>query len=214
VDAPAKENVAAALIRFSGWNKKGNLHDPTCGSGTIPIEAALMALDAAPGLRRKMGFERWPAFSHLEDKWKELVDEAEQRRKPKLRQAIIASDNDRDAVNATRANVSSAGLRGMIAIKDVDVRDTKPLLGGGHFVLNPPYGERIGGEDEEIRKLYDKMADRLLGVEDHTTTILTLATWFEEGIGGIDTPEFIDCLNGKLRCRMGRFEGPESFDES
>ncbi len=214
VDAPAKENVAAALIRFSGWNKKRPFHDPTCGSGTIPIEAALMALDAAPGLRRKMGFERWPAFSHFESQWKELVDEAEQRRKPKLRPAIIGSDRDREAVNATRANASSAGLRGLLTVKNEDVRDTKPLLGGGHFVFNPPYGERIGGEEDKIRRLYDKMADKVLGVEDHTTAILTLQSWFEEGIGGIETPEYIDCLNGKLRCRMGLFEGPESFDES
>ena len=212
VDAPAKENVAAALIRFSGWDRKGPLHDPTCGSGTIPLEAALMALDAAPGLGRAMGFERWPAFPHFEAQWLELVEEARQRRRPKLRAAIIASDTDRDAVSATTANVAAAGLRGAIVVRKADARSTEPLLGGGTFVLNPPYGERIGGDGGKMAQLNEQLAERLLGVDDHTTAILSLQRWFEGGFGGIETPEFVDCLNGKLRCRMGRFEGPESFE--
>lgn len=212
VDAPAKENVAAALIRFSQWDRKRPLHDPTCGSGTIAIEAALMALDAAPGLDRPMGFERWPAFPHFEAQWKELVEEARQRRRPKLRAAIIASDRDRDAVSATTANCAAAGLRGALVVRKADARSTDPLLGGGHFVLNPPYGERIGGDDDKMLRFNEELAERLLGVDDHVTAILSLQRWFEGGFGGIETPEFVDCLNGKLRCRMGRFEGPESFE--
>ena len=211
VDAPAKENVAAALVRFSGWNRKKPLQDPTCGSGTIAIEAALMALDAAPGLDRAMGFERWPPFARFEAEWKALVAEARERRKPKLRGAIIASDSDREAVNATKANCAAAGLRNSVIVRQADARETEPLLGGGTFVLNPPYGERIGGTDEKMVRFNEELAEQLLGVDDHTTAILSLQRWFEGGFGGIETPRFIDCLNGKLRCRMGVFEGPESF---
>jgi putative N6-adenine-specific DNA methylase len=212
VDAPAKENVAAALVQFSGWDRKKPLHDPTCGSGTIAIEAALMALDAAPALDRAMGFERWPPFARFEAQWKTLVEEARERRKPKLRAAIIASDTDREAVNATKANVAAAGLRGSVVVRSADACEAEPLLGGGFFVLNPPYGERIGGDDAEMARLNEKLADRLLGVEGHTTAILSLKRWFEGGFGGIETPEFVDCLNGTLRCRMGLFEGPESCE--
>jgi putative N6-adenine-specific DNA methylase len=212
VDAPAKENVAAALVRFSGWNRKKPLHDPTCGSGTIAIEAALMALDAAPALGRSMGFERWPAFGHFESQWKTLVEEARERRKPKLRAAIIASDTDQEAVNATKANCAAAGLRGSIAVRNADAREAPPLLGGGYWILNPPSGERIGGENDDVGQLNEELADRLLGVEGHTTAILSLQRWFEGGFGGIETPEYVDCLNGKLRCRMGVFEGPETFE--
>ena len=207
VDAPLKENVAAALLQFSGWNKKRPLHDPTCGGGTIAIEAAGMAMDRAPGLGRTMGFEKWPLYvEHLDDAWTELVTEADERRRDKLRGVIIASDIDKKAVGATRANLAAAELLDDVIVRRADARKVEALLGGGFFVFNPPYGERIGGDDGKVAELYLAIAERLFGFDDHTVSLISTERALEDDFAGAEPTRACNVLNGKLRCRMLTYE--------
>lgn len=203
VEAPLKENVAAALLRYSGWDGRAPLHDPTCGSGTIAIEAASIATDLAPGLSRGFRFERWPHFAALEATWTALRAEAQERRRPQLRGAIVASDRDPKAVAATRTNLGVAGFQGVI-VRQADARDVAPLLGGGYFVFNPPYGERIGGSDEAVGKLYDALGERMMSTPGHTAALITTAS----ALRGHFAPRPVRVarvLNGPLRCEMAVF---------
>lgn len=207
VDAPVKENLAAALLQYAGWDGRRPLHDPTCGGGTIAIEAAGIAANAAPALGRPLGFERWPGYAEFfEPAWMELVDEAEQVAKPSVRGVIIASDIDKKAVRATRANLAAAGFLDDVVVRMADARETPALRSGGHFVFNPPYGERIGGTDEKVAALYDEIAARLLAYDDHTVALISTENALAEGFGGAEPTRGVGVLNGKLRCQMLVYE--------
>ncbi len=206
VDAPVKENLAAAMLQYSGWDGRRPLHDPTCGGGTIAIEAAGIAVNAAPALGRQLGFERWPRFHQFEGEYTELLDEARQVRKPALRASIVASDIDKEAVKATRNNLAAAGFLDDVVVRKADARETTALRGGGHIVFNPPYGERIGGDDEDIAGLYNDLAARLLGFDDHTVALISTTHALQDGFGGAEPTRAVDVKNGKLRCRMLVYE--------
>jgi 23S rRNA (guanine2445-N2)-methyltransferase / 23S rRNA (guanine2069-N7)-methyltransferase len=155
-EAPLRETLAAAMLLRAGWPKVaaagGPLVDPMCGSGTLPIEAALMAGDVAPGLgRRSFGLLRWRG--HEPATWQQVVEEAEARRNDGLPRipSIMGYDADRRAVRAAIANVERAGLRGAVHIERRDLRSAAPPAAGGTpglVVVNPPYGERLGSVDE------------------------------------------------------------------
>ena len=167
--APLKENLAAALLLRARWPQiaaqGGALLDPMCGSGTLPIEAAMMATDRAPGLERTyFGFLGWKG--HQPDIWQRLLDEARQRRDAAADRApfIWASDQDRSAVAVARANIVRAGYGGKIhaAVKEITRVRLRPDAGRaaapplGLVVINPPYGERMG-EVDQLHGLYSKM---------------------------------------------------------
>lgn len=207
VDAPLKENIAAALLQYAGWDGRAPLHDPTCGGGTIVSEAAQIALDAAPALDRELAFVRWPLYGrYLAESWGVLVDEARQRRKSSIRGVIIGSDNDRDAIAATRTNLALAGVLDDVTIRKADARKVDAIRGGGFFVFNPPYGERIGGDDEEVQRLYAALAERMLAFDNHTVALISTREALREGFGGAEPTRETDVLNGKLDCRMLVFE--------
>lgn len=151
VAAPLKEPVAAALLTFAGWHgiahAGGGLVDPMCGSGTIPIEAAMIAGDIAPGiLRDRWGFTGW--LGHDEDAWARLLDEADDRAeagRPSI-PSIVGSDEDPRAIEIARANAARMGLGDVIRFSVIDALDVAPDSGAtpGLVALNPPYGERLG----------------------------------------------------------------------
>jgi 23S rRNA (guanine2445-N2)-methyltransferase / 23S rRNA (guanine2069-N7)-methyltransferase len=159
--APLKENLAAAILALAGWPEiaaaGGPLVDPMCGSGTLPIEGALMAGDVAPGLlRRHFGFLGWKR--HDAAAWEELLIEARQRRENGLRRLppIIGYDADSTAVRYALANVDRAGLRGLVHIEKRDLREAQPPREDGApglLAANPPYGERLG-EEQALVSLY------------------------------------------------------------
>jgi len=175
VAAPLKENLAAAILLHADWPRVaaggGTLLDPMCGSGTLPIEAALMAGDIAPGLMREyFGFVGWRG--HDAPAWAALRDEAEARRAAGLDRlaAIIGYDTDASAVRAALGNVERAGLHGRIhierrALNEIDL----PARAGaapGLVVVNPPYGERLGRADtvaELYRELGEVLTERFQG---------------------------------------------------
>jgi putative N6-adenine-specific DNA methylase len=149
--APLRETIAASMLLGSGWPGTVPLVDPMCGSGTIPIEAALLARRMAPGLGRSFAFQEWPDFDAAG--WAGLIDEAAARALAKAPAVIRGSDRDAGAVEAARANAGRAGVGG-----DVDF-DVRPLSGVdlpaelGWLVTNPPYGVRTS-EAGAVRDLY------------------------------------------------------------
>ena len=167
VTAPLKENLAAAILLRAGWPEVaaagGALVDVMCGSGTLPIEAALMAADIAPGLERPYyGFLNWRA--HDPAIWEMLLGEARERRDAGLKKLppIHGYDLDPGAVRAAQANVAQAGLSGHVTIERRELVDCRRehADAAGLVVANPPYGERLG-EESELPALYRALGESL-----------------------------------------------------
>ncbi|HTO96595.1 MAG TPA: RNA methyltransferase [Myxococcales bacterium] len=139
--APLRETLAAALLLAAGYRGEEDLCDPLCGSGTIPIEAALIASRRAPGIGRSFAFQRWLEASARQ--WEHLTTEArKQERAPRVR--IEGSDRDAGAVAAARENVTRAGVE--VAIAQRRLQDLPADPGPGLIACNPPYGVRLGGD--------------------------------------------------------------------
>ncbi len=136
--APLRETLAAALLMAAGWNGDTPLCDPLCGSGTIAIEGALLAMRRAPGSSRRFAFERWPGFSMRQ--WEHLLSDARKRERP-LAVRVEASDQDAGAVAATRENAARAGVA--IAVAQRRLGDLPADDGTGLIACNPPYGVRV-----------------------------------------------------------------------
>ncbi|HZV02284.1 MAG TPA: THUMP domain-containing protein [Planctomycetota bacterium] len=160
VEAPLRETLAAAIVGFTGWKGETPFIDLMCGSGTLPIEAAMMALDVAPGLQRSFAFERGPRFDRA--LWKSVKDEAEKRKKTRLPEGgrIMGFDKDPKAIATARENAERAGVASVIELAVQELSQWKaPKPGGpGTIVVNPPYGERLGDE-KTLEPLYGQIGD-------------------------------------------------------
>jgi putative N6-adenine-specific DNA methylase len=157
-EAPLKENLAAGIVRLTGWKPEEPLLDPMCGSGTIAIEAAMIALAIPPGHARGFGFERLAEFDRR--RWAEVREAALAERKPARPLAIFARDRYGDELKKARTNLEAAGLAGSIELKQADILDTGAPAESGVMVANPPYGARLG-EDAELAEFYPKLGDTL-----------------------------------------------------
>jgi putative N6-adenine-specific DNA methylase len=163
--APLRENLAAGLILLTGWSGTVPFRDLFCGSGTLVIEAAWRAMGRAPGLGRAFGFERWPDFDEVA--WARLKAQAAEAIRP-VGTALVGSDIDPAAVEAARAHAAAAGRAEVVRFEVADFRETRgeavaPPEGPGPrglLLLNPPYGERIGGP-EPLGALYKELGDVL-----------------------------------------------------
>ncbi|MFZ4461742.1 MAG: THUMP domain-containing class I SAM-dependent RNA methyltransferase [Patescibacteria group bacterium] len=152
-DAPIKETLAAAIIMVSNWRYKSPFLDPFCGSGTIAIEAALMARNIAPGLKRSFAFESWDWY---DKKYK--LDEttaAMARIYPSGEYQIEASDIDPDMVEIAMENARRAGIPNDVTFRNADVRSYADSKRTGCLVTNPPYGLRLN--DQDLVPLYDTL---------------------------------------------------------
>lgn len=158
VEAPLRENLAAGIIRLSGWQPGMPMLDPMCGSGTFLLEAAMIALDIAPGSGRHFGFENLKNFDA--SGWEKLRLKVLARAKPASFQKIYGSDADLRAVRVSRENLKQAGLLDAVQLSHVDMTEVPAPAESGVMIANPPYGIRIG-EDEELAALYPKMAEAL-----------------------------------------------------
>jgi putative N6-adenine-specific DNA methylase len=158
IEAPLRENLAAGILQLTGWKPGQALLDPMCGSGTFLLEAAMMALQIAPGLNRNFGFEKLKNFES--DTWKKIKNAALKAVKPTSFQKLYGSDMDLRAVRVTKQNLTEAGLSDAVQLAHVSFTEAVPPADGGILVANPPYGVRIG-EDEELALLYPKMGETL-----------------------------------------------------
>ena len=158
IEAPLRENLAAGILQLSGWQAGQALLDPMCGSGTFLLEASMIALNIAPGIKRNFGFEKLKNFES--DAWKKITNTALKNVKPVTFQKIYGSDSDLRAVRIAKQNLEEAGLIDAVQLSHVNITEVIPPADSGVLVANPPYGVRIG-EDEELAALYPKMGEAL-----------------------------------------------------
>ena len=158
IEAPLRENLAAGILQLSGWQAGTALLDPMCGSGTFLLEAAMIALNIAPGLNRNFGFEKLKNYES--DTWKKVKNAALKNVKATTFQKIYGSDSDLRAVRIAKQNLEAAGLLAAVQLSQVNITEVIPPADSGVLVANPPYGVRIG-EDEELAVLYPKMGEAL-----------------------------------------------------
>jgi len=202
--APLREALAAAVVLLSGWEAGTPLHDPLCGSGTIAIEAALLALRRAPNKRRSLACEKWPR-TRQEDRattarLREELTALELRAGPE----ILASDRDPEAVAAASANAHAAGVA--IRIFESDARAIAPLLPPGHIVANVPYGERLAaGSRKQLKSFYHSLGTALGALGGHRLAILSGSEDFESAFG-LRPRSRTTLWNGPLQCALYRYE--------
>ena len=158
--APLSETLAAAMVLRSGWNGRAPLIDPFCGSGTILIEAALIAGNVAPGMFRKaFAFERLPGFRR--DRWQRLRAAAEARVKFPSKLTLFGSDQSAEMLAGARENLASAGLEDRVTLEHQDALSFPARPGWNAWIVtNPPYGERVG-EVDRLWPLYRELGNRL-----------------------------------------------------
>jgi len=158
-EAPLRENLAAGLVRLSGWTPSEALLDPMCGSGTILIEAALIALNIAPGSRRSFAFEKLKNFDRRE--WDGLLLAAKAQEVPRnATLPIYGGDLYGDELKNARTNIAAAGLENLIPLKQANVLETPAPAASGVIVTNPPYGVRLA-EAHDLAEFYPKLGDAL-----------------------------------------------------
>jgi putative N6-adenine-specific DNA methylase len=155
--APMQETLAAAVIQATGWKGRGNFVNPMCGSGTLAVEAALAALDMAPGLLRKnFGFMHLKGFNR--STWNRMLQEARARMKKSFHGKLVATDIDPKAIRAAGQNAAAAGIDHLIEFSVGDYAQTPVPEGHGVVILNPEYGERMG-RIEKLREIYRGIGD-------------------------------------------------------
>ena len=158
VIAPLRENLAAGIIMLSGWIPGTPFLDPMCGSGTFLIEAAMMAVNQPPGMKRTFGFQKLTNYN--ESLWKKIESEAMNKMKPIEFLDIYGSDMDLRAVRVARHNLKVAGLEEVAKVMHSDFIKLEPPTAEGTLVTNPPYGQRIG-EDEDLKEVYPVWAKHM-----------------------------------------------------
>jgi putative N6-adenine-specific DNA methylase len=197
--APLRETLAAAMIMGSEWDPATPLVDPMCGSGTIPIEAAMIARDMAPGLDRSFAFEQWP--DHDSTAWDRLKDVARERVKAGTRAPIVASDRDPGAVTATRSNAERAGVSADIEIAERAISDVGYPDQDGLVITNPPYGQRVG-EPGALRNLYSQLGKIARGPAKGYRVALLSADRSLEAATRLDFTEIFRTTNGGIPVRL------------
>ena len=171
VKAPITETLAAALISLTPWKKDRLLIDPFCGSGTIPIEAALIGLNIAPGMKRDFQAMAWDNILP-KSLFKEARKEAEDLIDRETKLSIQGYDLDTSALDAARGNLSFAGLEGNIHFQQRDMRDISSAKKYGFIITNPPYGERLE-EKEAMPQLYREMGKAFQKLDEWSYYIIT-----------------------------------------
>ena len=198
--APMNEVLAAGLILLSGWDKKSNFHDPMCGSGTILIEAALIAYNIPANIfREKFGFETWKDFDlELFEKIKDVSLDKEKD----FQSSITGGDNFQKAVRITRENIENALMFDNIKVKNEDFFDTK-VFENSFVIFNPPYGERI---ELGINEFYEKVGDSLKNNYKNCTVWLISSDLENLKMIGLKPSKKIEVMNGNLRCSFREFK--------
>ena len=202
--APIKETLAAAMVQLSYWRPDRQLVDPFCGSGTIPIEAAMIERNIAPGLKRKFAFEDWTLIpASLVAKQRKL---AEQAIKHDVKLDILASDIDRNQIGIAKRHAKQAGVLNDIKFQVQDFADLRSNTQFGCIITNPPYGERLDNT-QEIKELYQYMPAVFRNLKTWSFFLITSFKNFEKLIGQ-PADRRRKLYNGRLECTYFQFHGP------
>jgi putative N6-adenine-specific DNA methylase len=200
--APLAESLAAGILLLAGYDGTQALLDPMCGTGTLAIEAALIATRSAPGLGRRFAFESWSW--HDEALWRGIRDEAKGRIRPAPHD-IIARDRERKAMAAVRRSASIAGVEQWVQIEQRSFEETCPIDPGTLVVSNPPYGHRLGTVDQ-LRSTYRRMGDMLKKNACGSTAWLLMGEPLLAREIGLRPSRRIVLFNGPIECRLVRYE--------
>jgi putative N6-adenine-specific DNA methylase len=203
-DAPIKETLAAAMVLLSYWNKERVLFDPFCGSGTIPIEAAMIGRNMAPGLDRKFASEEWHRVN--KEYWAEARKEAFKSMDTNTKLHILGCDIDKKSILRARDNAANFGLEDDIAFFIKDFRDAELNNEYGVVITNPPYGERLG-EKEEVEKLYKDLGAKFKELDTWSSYIITSDESFEKYYGKVADKKR-KLYNGRIKVDYYQFFGP------
>jgi 23S rRNA (guanine2445-N2)-methyltransferase / 23S rRNA (guanine2069-N7)-methyltransferase len=199
-----KETLAAGMLALTYWRPERPLLDPFCGTGTIPIEAALMGGHIAPGLGRSFAAEDWPT---LETKlWTEAREEARDVARPLSSLQIVGSDIDQEVLSLARYHARQAGVSAALRFERRDFNDLRCDREYGCLIANPPYGDRTG-DREKVQVLYRKIPDVLRRFPTWSHYILTSHPDFEQLIGQ-EADRRRKLYNGKIPCTYFQFHGP------
>lgn len=204
LDAPLKESIASAMIQLSYWRKERILLDPFCGSGTIPIEAAMLARNIAPGLNRHFASEEWQQIGN--GLWKQARKEAYQAIDYDCTPELYGSDIDPAAIALAKENAEKAGVDDCISFEARPVQDIALPGEYGVLITNPPYGERIG-ELKEVEEMYRALGTLMKTDSTWSTYVITSMETFET-LFGRKADRKRKLFNGRIKTDYYQFEGP------
>lgn len=203
--APIKETMAAALIQLSYWNPDRVLVDPLCGSGTIPIEAALIGKNIAPGMNRTFPSESWEVIPR--QAWREAREETHDLAQFDRKLEIIGTDIDDEILKVARRNLREADLEGEIHFQRMALEAFRSSKKYGVFICNPPYGERLS-DKKEVESLYRTMGKVFRSHESWSSYIITSHPDFER-LFGQNSSRKRKLFNGDIEVHYYQYYGPK-----
>jgi putative N6-adenine-specific DNA methylase len=202
--APLKESLAAALIRLSQWQPELAFMDPLCGSGTLPLEAGMIALHRAPGLyRERFGFETWPDFDF--DLWQGLRQSAIDGQRDVLGAVILGCDRNPEVIQQARDNAANCGIAAQVQFEPRELVQAEAPADSGILICNPPYGERLGNK-AELGSFYKLLGDTLKQqFKGWTAFVLSGNKALSRTIGLRSSARTL-VYNGPLPCQLMKYE--------
>ncbi|MDA8441754.1 MAG: class I SAM-dependent RNA methyltransferase [Peptococcaceae bacterium] len=203
--APLKETLAAALVSLSRWREDRVLIDPLCGTGTIPIEAALIGLNIAPGLNREFAASNWPNVP--KEIWKRSRQKALSEIRNDIELKIIGTDFDEEALSLARHHAREAGVEPHIHFQRMPLAELRSHAKYGWVITNPPYGERLG-ELPEVEALYKEMRKVFSTLDTWSFYVITSYPDFER-LFGRRADKKRKLYNGRIQCNFFQFFGPK-----
>ena len=205
IQAPIRETLAAGMIAASGWDAGQAFVDPMCGSGTFAIEAALRAIQSAPGIQRHFAFEKLPFFGDYAQAWREMRGRAKDLSRDARKRVsldIRARDIDTTALEIAQNNAQTAGVDEFIHFEKGDILCLRPTAGA--IVTNPPYGERITVNDLDLPEFYYQLGRHLRTFADASLTIISTAELLKKHLH-MKPEKRIQTFNGPIACEVATY---------
>ena len=202
-EAPLRENLAAGILRLTGWTPDEPLYDSMCGSGTFLVEAAHMALGIAPGRGRSFAFEKF--LTHDAGQWQEVREAARSMETPARAMTIYGTDTNRAALTAVRGNIQDAGVADNVRVELGDVLEVPAHSTHGVMVANPPYGVRIG-DSQELAEFYPSLGNALKQRYAGWRVFLFSADVRLPKLIGLKARRRTPLFNGALECRLYEYQ--------